>query len=168
MSVSATISILGNQSQHSVLGSLSVLNPDSKRVQKSIVADLLLTALIDAFSILVIFLLMSFSSTGEILYIGKGMELPVATQALQLERFPVVKLDNGAIYLEDAEVKIEGLTAALLELRKKYQETRPNEEYPGVMTIQADRRVKYEVLSQIVAAASQAGFSDLKFATMMK
>ncbi len=167
MSIASSLSILQNQSQASVLGSLSVLNPDSERPSKSIVADLLLTALIDAFSILVIFLLMSFSSTGEILYIGK-MELPIATQAATLERHPVVKLDNGIIYLEEAEVKIDGLTAALLELRKKYQETRPGEEYPGIMTIQADRRVKYDVLSQIVAAASQAGFSDLKFATMMK
>lgn len=168
MSSASQLSILENQSQHSVLGSLSVLNPDSERHSKSIVADLLLTALIDAFSILVIFLLMSFSSTGEILYIGKGMELPVATQAAMLERHPVVKLDNGIIYLEDAEMKIQDLTAGLLDIRKKFQETHPGEEYPGIMTIQADRRVKYEVLSQIVAAASQAGFSDLKFATMMK
>lgn len=167
MSVASSLSILENQSQHSVLGSMSILNPDSERHSKSIVADLLLTALIDAFSILVIFLLMSFSSTGEILYIGK-MELPIATQAAMLERHPVVKLDEGLIYLEEAEVKIDGLTAALLDLRKQYQQTHPGEEYPGVMTIQADRRVKYEVLSQIVAAASQAGFSDLKFATMMK
>lgn len=159
--------ILHTRAVSGVLGSQSVLHPDSQQKKKSIVSDLLLTALIDAFSILVIFLLMSFSSTGEILFVGKGTELPQAKNTTVLERTPVVKVDDGKLYVEDKEVAGDTLTTALLELRKQYQETHPGEEYPGILTIQADRRVKYEVLNQIVVAASQAGFSDLKFAALM-
>ena len=65
--------VLKEKALGSILASSSVLNPESEHHKKSIVADLLLTALIDAFSILVIFLLMSFSSTGEILFINKNI-----------------------------------------------------------------------------------------------
>lgn len=160
--------VLHEKAIASVIGTMSHLNPEGKKHRKGIAGDLLLTALIDAFSILVIFLLMSFSSTGEILYIGKGTELPKAANTTLIERFPVVKIDEGKLYLEDQLIEGKTLTAGLLELRKQYQETHPNEEYPGILTIQADRRVKYEVLNQIVVAASQAGFSDMKFATVIK
>ena len=83
-------------------------------------ADLLLTALVDAFSILVIFLLMSFSSTGDLLTIGKDTELPQARLTETLERNPVVKIEAGKIYLEDKPVTGDGLIAALLELRKQF------------------------------------------------
>lgn len=159
---------LKSTAQQSVLGESSILAPKGTRTKRSISADLLLTALIDAFSILVIFLLMSFSSSGDILFIGKGMELPKAAQAEMLERNPVIKVDQGRLLLEDKEVASNDLTASLLDLRKRFLETHPNSEYPSVLTVQADRRVRYDILNQIVVAASQSGVSDIKFAILMK
>lgn len=160
--------ILKNSAFHSVIGESSILAPKSERMKRNIVAELLLTALIDAFSILVIFLLMSFSSTGEILYMGKGVELPRAAKSEFLDRHPVVRIDDGKIYLEEKELTADTLTAALLEVRQKYQESHPGQEFPGTVTIQGDRRLKYEMLNGIVLASSQAGFSDIKFAVIMK
>lgn len=160
--------VLHAKATESVIGSLSVLHPESEHQKRNVITDLLLTALIDAFSILVIFLLMSFSSTGEILFIGKGTELPKASFTTAIERFPTVKVDDGKLYLEDQLIEGEALTAGLLDVRKKWQELHPGEEYPGMLTVQADRRVKYELLNQIVVAASQSGFSDLKFAALVK
>lgn len=160
--------VLHGRGVSTIMSGLSVLNPDGKRQKRSGSADLLLTALIDAFSILVIFLLMSFSSTGEILFIGKGTELPKASLTSVLERFPVVKVDEGKLFVEDKEVLGDNMTSALLDLRKQWLDTHANEEYPGTLTIQADRRVKYELLNQIIVAAGQAGFSDLKFAAVVK
>ena len=91
---------LGQTQLHSRLGSTSMLRPKNRRGHRATVAGLMLTSLVDAFSILVIFLLMSFSSSGELLTLGKGMELPKATGA-QLERNPVVKLENDKIFLGD-------------------------------------------------------------------
>ncbi len=161
-------SIIKQTAFHSVIDESSIIAPESAKRHRNIVADLLLTALIDAFSILVIFLLMSFSSTGEILYLGKGQELPKAMAADQLERNPVVKFDEGKVFIEDKEVTGDGLVAALLELRKAFQESRPGEEFPGTLTVQADRRVKYEQLTSIVQASAHAGYSDIKFAVVMK
>ncbi len=162
------LGILNSSALQSVLGSSSVLHPDSQMAKRTVAADLLLTALIDAFSILVIFLLMSFSSTGEIISVGKGMELPNAKQGETLERTPILKVDGDKFYLESKEVHPKDMTQALLDLRKDFQRHSPGQEFPSTMTLQADRRVKYEVLNQVVVAAAQAGISDIKFAVMMK
>jgi biopolymer transport protein ExbD len=154
-----------------LLGTLdgqSIITPRGGQYKRNIAADLILTALIDAFSILVIFLLMNFSSTGEILMIGKNQELPKAHLAEVLERNPVIKIDSDQIYVEDKLVDAKSITAELLELRKKHTELNPNGEFPGIATIQADRRVKYELLNQIILGMNQAGYSDIKFAVVMK
>lgn len=164
----ATHSVLHETALQSAIGTQSLLNPKHGKWKRSIVADLLLTALIDAFSILVIFLLMSFSSDGELLNITKGQELPKASRADTLERNPVVKLEENKIFVESKEVTQDSLVAALLDMRKQYTDSHPGEEYPGILTIQGDRRLKYEQLNQIVLAASHAGFSDIRFAVIMK
>jgi biopolymer transport protein ExbD len=164
----ANQSLLRETAMQSALNSESVLKPHGGKWKRVLGADLLLTALIDAFSILVIFLLMSFSSTGDILYIGKNTELPKASRTDILERNPVVKIEEGKMFLEDKTVDNETLVAALLDLRKQFTETHPNDEYPGTVTIQADRRVPYSVLNSVVLAASHAGFSDVHFAVLVK
>lgn len=162
-------SLLAETAMQSPLSSVSLIRPKQGSWKRILAADLLLTALIDAFSILVIFLLMSFSSTGEILFINKDTELPTAQKADVLEPHPVVKLEHGKITLENQEFDSgDGLFRALLDLRKKFSEIRPNEEMPGIVTVQADRRMKYELLNQVVVACAQAGFSDIRFAVIMR
>jgi biopolymer transport protein ExbD len=160
--------VLSDTAIHGILAAESYISPEHGRHKRTVTGDLLLTALIDAFSILVIFLLMSFSSTGEILFIPKDQELPKAHLTEVLERNPVVKIDGAKFYVEDKEVKQDELIGELINLRKAFAETRPGEEYPGIVTVQADRRVKYEVLNQIVTAASSAGFGDIRFAVLAK
>ncbi|MDX9730359.1 MAG: biopolymer transporter ExbD [Bdellovibrionales bacterium] len=160
-------SIVKTTAFHSVIGESSILAPESERKKRNGLVELLLTALIDAFSILVIFLLMNFSSTGELLMVGKGVELPLATGDV-LERHPVVKVEDGQIFLEDKPVTADGLVQALLDLRENFTKNRPGEEFPAVLTVQADRRVKFENLSGVVQASAQAGFSDIKFAVVLK
>jgi biopolymer transport protein ExbD len=164
----ASHSILSQSGLQSVIASESYLKPSTAKHKRNLALDLLLTALIDAFSILVIFLLMSFSSSGDILFISKGQELPKAGLAEMLERNPVVKVEAEKMFVEDNEVDANSIVPALLELRKQFLAAHPGEEYPGIVTIQADRRLKYELLNQVVLAASHAGFSDVRFAVIMK
>ncbi len=161
-------SVLQMTAMQSVLASESHLNPKAGRGKRSIYADLLLTALIDAFSILVIFLLMQFSSSSDILYINKSMELPQAHRGTILEQNDILRIEDGKYFLGSLELAADGLVAALLDVREKFQKANPNVEFPGVLTIQADRRAKYESLNSIVLAASHAGYSDIRFAVVMK
>lgn len=160
--------VISSTALSSPLLTASFLNPQGKRWKKSLAADLLLTALIDAFSILVIFLLMNFSSNGEILFMSKDMQLPKAALGEMLERNPVIKVEDGKVFLEEKQLTAEALIQELLNLRKTYKETHAGEEIPSTITVQADRRTKYEALNQVVLACAHAGFSDLKFAVIMK
>jgi len=63
--------------------------------KRSGAADLLLTPLIDMFVILVVFLIMNFSATGEI--DGAVMQLPRARTTTMLERAPVIQVTPGTI-----------------------------------------------------------------------
>jgi biopolymer transport protein ExbD len=164
----ANQSYLRQTAMQSTVATTSYIKPQAGKWKRGLAADLLLTALIDAFSILVIFLLMSFSSSGDILFINKSTELPKAARTELLERNPVVKIEDGKMFLEDKAVDNESLVGALLALRKQFAETHPNEEYPGTITVQADRRVQYSVLNAAVLAASHAGFSDVHFAVLVK
>lgn len=146
----------------------SILVPKGTRHKTTIVADLLLTALIDAFSILVIFLLMSFSSSGELLAVSKGQELPKASFASELQRNALLKLEDGKIFLEDKEIAQADLVAALVAFRQEWAELHPGEEFQGALTVQADRRIKFDNISQVIQASSHAGFSDIKFAVIAR
>lgn len=161
-------SVLAETALDGELATASVLKPKGSRWKRVLAADLLLTALVDAFSILVIFLLMSFSSTGDLLMIGKNTELPKAVRTDVIERNPVVKVEDGKIFLENVAVTGDSLIQALLDLRKKFADDHPGEEYPGAVTVQADRRIKYDFLNQVVTACAHAGFSDIRFAVLSK
>lgn len=165
----ANSSILTQTALGTQLGVQSILNPKAYRWKRNLFADLLLTALIDAFSILVIFLLMNFSSTGEILYISRDMELPKASQYDQIERNTVIKFEGGKYFIEDKELaSSEALVAELVNHRQEWQKAHPNEEFKGVITIQADKRAKYESLNSIVLAMANTGYSDIRFAVLVK
>jgi biopolymer transport protein ExbD len=161
-------SILETTALRSEIGESSLIKPKGGKFKRSLAADLLLTALIDAFSILVIYLLMSFSSTGEILQMSKDMEMPKASLADTIERNTVIKIDQHQVFLEDKATTADGLVAELLEIRKNFGVLHKNEEFQGIITVQADRRTQYTELNKVVLAAAHAGFSDIRFAVLMK
>src|SRR3981081_2756499 len=67
------------------------------RTKKSGYAALMLTSLVDMFTIIVIFLLMNFSANGEVLYMSKDIKLPDAYHGAQLERAPVISVSGDAV-----------------------------------------------------------------------
>ena len=73
----------------------------SKRKGKRDVTALLsLTAMVDMFTVLVIFLLQNYNSTGEILYIPKEVILPKASSVKELKPAHVVTISNKEILLD--------------------------------------------------------------------
>jgi biopolymer transport protein ExbD len=53
-------------------------------------------------------------------------------------------------------------------LREQHKELHPDTEFPGIITLQADRRVQFTQMNAIILATGNAGFSDIKFAILMK
>lgn len=160
-----SLSTLYKMKQIGTLASMSTIKDEGQKHKKSLAEDLLLTALIDAFSILVIFLLMTFSTSSEV-FIGKDMELPRSAAGEILERFPVIRVQENKIYLEDKLLSLDTLVSSLLQLRQNHLRTNAGAEFPGIVTLQADRRLNYDSLNPIVLALSHAGFGEIRFAVI--
>lgn len=148
--------------------------------KKGGLANLNLTPMVDMFIIITLFLLQSFSSDGEILFMSKDVQLPLITNRLELERAPVVMVSAESISLDGSRiVDISDLTrdetwnAPALEeaLREKRSEIERSNQLLGVgggfqgnINIQSDKSVKFQVLKKVMFACNQAGFSSMNFA----
>jgi biopolymer transport protein ExbD len=73
------------------------LGGKGQKGSKSVLATLNLTALVDMMTMLVVFLLMTFSASGEILMAQRGMQLPDATQQKALQRAPIITVTADTI-----------------------------------------------------------------------
>ena len=136
--------------------------------RRNLVATVMLTSLVDTFSVLVIYLLVSFSTAGDLLYMSEGMELPSASRVVELERNVVVKVEKDKLFIEEEEISVNHLVGKLMELKRNWEKYYPGTDFNGAMTIQADRRQTYNLLSHVIQAGSHAGYSDINFAVIRK
>lgn len=99
--------------------------------KRSVVAVLSLTAMVDLFTVLVVFLLQNYATTGEVLDIPEGVKLPTASEVKNLKPANVIivsdkhiKLNNDTV-VDFKEVKgqqdweIKNLRQKIEELIKK-------------------------------------------------
>lgn len=129
------------------------------------IASLMLTSLVDAFSILVIFLIMNTSANQESLEVDtKKISLPVASDGQLMMEGVTVRVDPFGNYLVDKKVINRGQLVA--ELKRLFA-TVPNAKKDGVIIV-ADRNLNYEELSPVILAGSTAGFQKFKFAVIQK
>lgn len=75
-----------------------------KKGKRGVTAVLSLTAMVDMFTVLVIFLLQSYSSTGEILYIPKEVTLPKANRVNELKPSVVVTISSKELLIDRTRV----------------------------------------------------------------
>ena len=158
-------SILQTTALGSPLLESSTLKPKGRGRGRTLLASLLLTSLVDAFSILVIFLFSTYSSSGEFVLVNKDMMLPKAMNSVPIERQTIVKVHDGKLYVEEMVTTPDSLTGALLEERKKALKAK-GADFELALIVQADKRVEYDIVSQIIQAGSQAGFSEIRFAVL--
>ncbi|MCB9557700.1 MAG: MotA/TolQ/ExbB proton channel family protein [Deltaproteobacteria bacterium] len=153
--------------------------------KKSTFAALQLTPLIDMFIVMVIFLLMSFSATGEIGTASKDIKLPFAAKVENLERAPIIAIsqpeadpERGVITLEGAEVaranelmadegpdwKIVRLVENLETYKANWKQTHPNQDFKGELILTVDENVDFKVIKKVMYSAGVAGYTNLMFA----
>lgn len=149
--------------------------------KKNMMMPLNLTAMVDMFTVLVIFLLQSFSASGEIMFIQKGIKLPTAAMAEPLEeRGPVVTLYENKVMIEGeklaeldtldkAEPNIPTLTERLQKIRENEEKLvgrDPSKPYDGHAIIQADVGTDFELVRKTIYSVNEAGWTHLQFAAM--
>jgi len=134
----------------------------SKLLRRELALALPLTSLIDAFSIIVIYLLIGTQNSGVETNIPSKMNLPSASHSQGIEKqAAILRIEKGIYFLNDAIVPGKDLGDKLSELKK--QSTEPVE-----LMIQADTEMKYADLDPLLKAGSQAGIEKLKFAVVPK
>ena len=90
-----TSSFLKNQTLMSPLNEASTLKPHSGKGKRPLLFTLTLTSLIDAFSILVIFLLSNYSTSSQPKNLDAKMQLPMASKSADLNIGTVIKVSEG-------------------------------------------------------------------------
>ena len=147
----------------SALGGTSMLRPKASHVRRTMVASLMLTSLVDAFSILVIFLIMNHSANNEVVNVGDKVVLPQAREGQLIQSGVVVRVEGGKFFVEDKPVGLSDLVSHLKSLNSSANVAKRE----GLIIV-ADRSMDYADLSPVILAGSQAGFSKFKFAVIRK
>lgn len=139
-------------------------------------AHLPLTAMIDMFSTLVIFLIMNFSATGEVFFISKDVKLPEATYSRPMESLPLIsitrsgvileaeKIGDNPVYLEEKDANLPKLKLKLQQIRILSQTIRPDEPFKGQVNIQADINTPVVYIKRVMNTLISEGWNGINFA----
>jgi biopolymer transport protein ExbD len=145
----------------------------SKR-KRMMIMGLMLTSMVDMFSLLVIFLLQTFSASPELSVVAKGVTLPQSITSREMKDAPVLAISSAGIYLDQ---KFIGLTEDLLdqpeplmnrlsELRELWQKSHPKENFPGEITVQADQGISSAVVSRFMGMLPSQAFGSIQLAVI--
>jgi biopolymer transport protein ExbD len=145
--------------------------------KKGVDQSIPLVPFIDFLIVLVVFLLMSFSASGELVAQQASITLPTAHHATPLEIAPIISIDDRAVTLDgvrvadaatlaaNAEVsRIEQLIQNLNTVKQNWNVLHPGQDFPGMVIIQCDLNVDFRVIKKVMFSISQAGFPNISFA----
>lgn len=154
-------SFLKNKVLYSPLAAQSALRPNHAKRSRNTHASLMLTSLVDAFSILVIFLMMN-SATEQSDFTADSVKLPKASEAQATYKTAVVKLVKGRIIVNEKAISVAQLGAILDQIHQELKSS--NSPTAESLVIVADQDVEFSTLNPIIVAGSRVGFSEFKFA----
>ena len=143
--------------------------------QRAVNMDLPLIPFIDFLLCIVIFLLMSFSASGE-LPIDKNVKLPAATNVMDMVDAPIVAITGTQIIVDGVPAgssraveeanrlqKIEELYNLLKSKRELWKQINPGKDFPGVAVLQVDRKVPALVVKSVFQTSAYAGYPNISF-----
>ncbi|MGO9834622.1 MAG: ExbD/TolR family protein [Polyangiaceae bacterium] len=143
--------------------------------KRSLNAGLSLTSMIDFLVVTVVFLLMTFSASGET-PIAKGLNLPKAENTLDMVDSPVVAVVGSQILVDGSPAgntraveesermqRVDELFNILKAKRELWKQTHPNKDFPGVVVLEIDQNIKAVVVKSVFQTAAFAGFPNVSF-----
>jgi biopolymer transport protein ExbD len=144
---------------------------------KPVDSDLPLLPVIDLMICMVVFLLMSFSASGDLLAQRPSIEMPSAATGHELEPALTLVVDPVVVLLDEQRVadtvalaadakveRIEPLIQALETMKQNWALLHPGKEFRGELTLQADVSIDYRVIKKLMYSATQAGYGNVRFA----
>jgi biopolymer transport protein ExbD len=149
--------------------------------KKSGFVSLNLTAMVDMFTILVIFLIQLFTASGQVT-MNDRVKVPTSVAGAPLEDpGTVVMMNNEGLLLVDnqpiaeeemgteLDIPIPGMVTLLTkqrEFREKIEGRDPTQPYSGYLIIQADIKTDFRMIRRVLTSANLAGWAKIKFVTI--
>lgn len=138
-------------------------------------ASLNLTSYIDFLLVTVIFLLMSFSASGDF-RVDPHIVLPRAENVIEMLEAPTVAVNGNQVLVDGTSVgsiraieergtlqKIDGLFDMLRRKRELWVSLHPGKPFPGVCLLQVDSAVPALVVKSVFQTAAYAGYGNVSF-----
>ncbi len=142
---------------------------------RAVNASLNLTSYIDFLIVTVIFLLMSFSASGEIV-VDKNITLPKADNVDDVIEAPMVAVNGNQVLVDGSPAgstraiedlgrmqKVDELFDLLKRKRELWKSFHPNKPFPGVCILQVDENVSALVVKSVFQTAAYAGYPNVSF-----
>ncbi len=130
---------------------------------------------IDFLLCIVLFLLASFSATGE-LPLDKNVKLPKAENVMDMVEAPMVAITGTQILVDGVPAgntraieeanrlqRVDELFNMLKNKRELWKQINPGRPFPGVAILQVDRRVSALVVKSVFQTAAFAGYPNISF-----
>jgi biopolymer transport protein ExbD len=143
----------------------------------------MLTSLLDMFTIILIFLIVSFEAENQEFRLSDGLELPESSARAPFRPAVNLAVTQDAVFMESQRVAPlpdtgDDVPELVTRLEEEYQARFGNPDRPPVtaeveeggpmVLIQADRGLEYEALYRVLRSAAQAGFFRYRLAVMKR
>jgi len=138
-------------------------------------ASLNLTSMIDFLVVTVVFLLMTFSASGEV-PLDKNVKLPKAENTIDMVDAPMLAVNGNQILVDGTPAgstraieeagrlqRIDELFNILKSKRELWKATNPGKSFPGVCILQVDQEVAALVVKSVFQTAAFAGYPNVSF-----
>jgi biopolymer transport protein ExbD len=144
--------------------------------RKSIEAELNLVAMIDLFSTLILFLLASFSATGEVIVASKDIMLPTANNSYFINRAPIVTVTAEGVTLEgmgvgdnaniedkltEADWELPAMKQQLRSYKEFFEAADPGVPFPAEVILQADRKLNFLYIKRVMYTLVDEGYPNI-------
>lgn len=143
-----------------------------------------ITSMLDMFTILIIFLLKSYSAEGIILTIPADLHLPQSTTQSVPEPGLIVEVTKSTLVVDGKQLEvdletvrqsdkliIDDLYEHLMTKTRQYEEIselNPNAGFTGRLVLEGDREIPFRLLKKILYTCGQAGFINQSLAVFQK
>lgn len=142
---------------------------------KSLNHDIPLIPFIDFLLCIVLFLLASFSASGE-LPVDKDVTLPKAENVEDMTTATMVAITGSTILVDGIPAgstrviteagrmqKLDELFNLLKSKRELYKQINPGKDFPGIAILQVDRKVEAVIVKSVFQTAGLAGYPNISF-----
>jgi len=170
------ISVPGRRLMHHI-GLAFVRKKVSGGGSRAVNAELPLVPFIDFLLCIVLFLLASFSATGE-LPVDKNVKLASAQNVMDMVEAPMVAITGSQILVDGIPAgntraieeanrlqRVDELFNVLKSKRELWKQINPGKTFPGVCVLQVDKRVTALVVKSVFQTAAFAGYPQVSFMT---